>query len=99
MDQSAHTIAVVEKPEAKRYELLVDGLVAGIEQYADRGGVRALTHTEVHPRYEGMGLARRLVAEVLDDIRGRGMTVDPQCRYVTGFLERNPQYRDLLARA
>jgi len=38
-----------------------------------------------------------LVGAVLDDIRRQGLQIVPQCWFVAEFVERNPQYTDLLA--
>jgi uncharacterized protein len=56
----------------------------------------ALVHTEVEPRHEGRGFASRLVAGALDDIRARGLGVVPTCPFVRSYLERHPEYGDLV---
>jgi predicted GNAT family acetyltransferase len=90
-------IEVVDRPEAGRYELRVDGVVAG---YADRtveDGVMVLPHTVVQPAHRGQGLAGRLVRRALDDARAAGLQVLPLCWYVADHIRAHPEERDLVA--
>lgn len=82
-----------------RYELVVDGLVRGTLHY--RAGPESITlvHTEVDPELEGRGLGSRLVRGALEDIRGRRLRVVPVCPFVSAYLERHPEFADLVARA
>jgi predicted GNAT family acetyltransferase len=79
-----------------RYEIVVDGVVAGFLQYTMRGGRVVLAHTEVPEANAGRGLATRLVRGALDDIRQRGLGIVPVCPFVEAFIERNPDYDDLV---
>jgi hypothetical protein len=36
------------------------------------------------------------VRAALDDVRSRGGTVVPLCPFVRGWIERHPEYRDLV---
>jgi predicted GNAT family acetyltransferase len=90
-------IAVTDHPEAERYELTVDGESAGLVSYGLSAGLITLRHTEVDPAREGQGLGGRLVAEVLDDARARGLRVRPLCPFVADFIEHHPEYADLVA--
>lgn len=89
-------LAVADHPEAARYELTVDGEQAGFVTYRLAPGAITFLHTEIDPAREGQGLAGRLVAGALDDARARGLTVRPVCPYVAGYLERHPEYGDLV---
>jgi predicted GNAT family acetyltransferase len=91
-------IKVVHIPERSRYAILVDGEVAGFtlaKEGAD--GVLLFSHTEVDDTYEGQGLASKLVTGALDDVRAHGRRIEVTCEYVLGFLEKHPEYQDLLA--
>jgi predicted GNAT family acetyltransferase len=89
-------IEVAENPERERYEITVDGEVAGWSEYRGHGEVRALTHTEIDPRFEGRGLGGRLVAESLDDVRAKGLHVLPICPFVKAYLGEHREYLDLV---
>jgi len=60
-------------------------------------GVLALTHTITREDRQGEGLAGRLVGEVLDELRARGLRLRPDCAYVASYLERHPDQQDLVA--
>ena len=46
---------------------------------------------------DGRGFARTLVTLALNEIRAEGGTIVPQCTYVQDYLERFPQYADLVS--
>jgi uncharacterized protein len=87
---------VRDNPQRFRYEILVDGDVAGSVRYNMRGGRLILVHTEVDEAHAGHGLASILVAGALDDIRRRGLRIVPVCPFVEGYIERHPEYDDLV---
>jgi predicted GNAT family acetyltransferase len=91
------TVAVRDAPDEGRYEVTVDGELAGFAEYTRRRGTLALTHTEVFDRFAGQGLAGRLAAFALDDARARGEHVQPFCPYVRKFIREHPEHLDLVA--
>ncbi|NLD77477.1 MAG: N-acetyltransferase [Acidimicrobiales bacterium] len=88
---------VTKNTDENRFEIHVDGELAGWLDYMVDEGVVALPHTTVEDRFSGQGLAGELVRAGLDDIRTQGYRVDPQCPYVQGWIEKNPTYADLVA--
>jgi predicted GNAT family acetyltransferase len=88
---------VVDNPEDQRYELWLGETLAGVIVYRPRPDALALVHTEVDPAFEGRGLAAKLVAAALDDVRRRGLKIVPLCPYVRSYLERHPDDTDLVA--
>jgi predicted GNAT family acetyltransferase len=89
-------IEVVDDRAAERFVIRVDGETAGFAQYRDRGRALAFVHTEIDDRHEGRGLGGRLVSAALDDVRSRGLAVLPFCPFVRGYIERHPDYLDLV---
>ncbi len=83
--------------ELMRYELAVDGEVAAWVDYELGHGVIALNHTEVLPQLRGRGLAGDIVAFALVHAQLEERHVIPRCSFVASFIERNDQYRDLVA--
>ena len=45
----------------------------------------------------GHGLGGTLVRGALDDVRARGGSVVPLCPFVRGWIDRHPEYQDLLS--
>jgi predicted GNAT family acetyltransferase len=79
-----------------RYELVDDGELVGFTQYSLRGGRVILVHTEIADGHEGQGLASELVRGMLDDLRTRGKRIVPVCPFVERYIERHPEYDDLV---
>ncbi len=90
---------VADNPEQQRYEISVDGDLAGFVQYRARPGLIAFIHTEIDDAFEGQGLGGRLVSFALDDARRRELEVLPFCPFVNGYIERHPEYAELVPAA
>lgn len=88
--------SVTDNQQAGRYELHVDGDLAGYLEYHVRNDVIALNHTVVLPEFSGAGHAANLVTVALDDSRARGLRVLPYCPYVARFIKRHPEYLELV---
>lgn len=65
-------------------------------RYDEVDGRVILVTTTVVPEFRGRGIATDLIADALDDIRGRGRRVTVLCRVVAAFMAGNPQYADLI---
>ena len=89
-------VTVRDEPARSRYELLVDGELAGFATYRREDGVMTIPHAEVEPRFEGRGLGGRLARYALDDARRRGWRVVPACPFVAAYVDRHPEYGDLV---
>jgi uncharacterized protein len=79
-----------------RYELDVDGHVA-VAYYKRADGVVTFTHTEVPKALEGRGIGSRLAKGALDLVRGEGHKVVAQCPFIAGYIQKHPEFADLLA--
>jgi predicted GNAT family acetyltransferase len=90
------TPQVADVPDRSRYELTVDGELAGIAEYVMREGVRVFTHTEVFDAGRGEGLGSALAQGALDDVRARGMKLVPRCPFIAAYIERHDEYADLV---
>lgn len=88
---------LVEENAAKhRYEILVDDALAGFTAYLPRGEVLVFTHTEVSDAFQNMGVGSALMRGTLDQIRAQGGRVVPRCPFMAAFIERHPEYADLV---
>ena len=89
-------LVVRDAPDASRYEARLGDDVAGFAQYEVEDGRFVLTHTEVDPAFEGRGVGGTLVRGVLDDVRRRGNPVEVRCPFARSWIERHPDYQDLV---
>lgn len=89
-------VQVVDRPDAGHFEVLVDGVHAGLTEYRPEGDLRAFPHTEVDDDFQGRGLASTLIRAALDATREAGLQVLPYCPAVAGFIRKHPDYVDLV---
>jgi uncharacterized protein len=89
-------ITVTDVPQAGRYEARAGDRVLGQANYQRQGDRVVFTHTEVDPDAEGSGVGGTLVRGALDDVRAHGLRVVPRCSFVRGYIERHPDYADLV---
>jgi predicted GNAT family acetyltransferase len=92
-------VIVQDDPAGNRYELLIDGVRGGDLHYLPTRGAVVLVHTEIAPDLEGQGFGGRLIAGALEDLRTRELIIIPVCPFVRSYLERHPEYADLLERS
>ena len=85
---------VIDNTAAQRFELHVDGGTA-IAAYAREGDRIVFTHTEVPQALEGQGVASRLIAGALAQVREAGLKVVPACAFVAAYPRRHPDAADL----
>ena len=87
---------VADNPTRLRYEIHVDGALAGFAAYSRHADTITILHTEIEPQYEHHGLAARLASYALDDIRRRGLKVIPTCPFFARYIREHPEYGDLV---
>ena len=76
------------EPECK-YEYHIDDHVAYIT-YDDQDGKMHLTHTIVPDALAGQGLAKKLLEDVLEQIKKDGKKAVAMCSYIVKYQEKNP---------
>jgi predicted GNAT family acetyltransferase len=89
-------IEIRDDPEEGAYVVEVNGERAGKAVYHMRGGRHLFVHTEIDDRYSGMGLGTSLVRYALDDVRAKRGTMVPICPFFAAYLERHPDYEDIV---
>ncbi|MFC8502974.1 GNAT family N-acetyltransferase [Pedococcus sp. NPDC057267] len=89
---------VKDNPDLSRFEAYVDGALAGFASYRLSGGHVVFTHTEVDDAYEGQGVGSALARGALDQVRAAGeRDVVAMCPFIAAWIERHPDYQDLVA--
>ncbi len=80
-----------------RFEIERDGHIAYLE-YNLAGKVLQLIHSEVPQALRGHGLAPELAKAALEWAREHNIKVDVICPSVADYLEKHPEYSDLVVR-
>jgi uncharacterized protein len=86
---------VVNNTVHQRYELTVEGHLAAT-YYKISGNVITFIHTEVPSELGGKGIGSQLIKGALDLVRADGWKVIPQCPFVKAYIDKHPEYADLL---
>jgi predicted GNAT family acetyltransferase len=89
------TGAIRDNTERQRFELDADGHTA-FSTYKRADGVLTILHTEVPKELEGRGIGSALIRGVLDIARKAGLKVVTLCPFAKSYIERHPEFADLL---
>lgn len=89
--------AVRDNHARRRYELDVPGGQAFID-YRRNAGVVTMVHAEVPADVQGGGFGSTLVRGALLLAQEQGERVVPSCPFVAAYIERHPEFRDLVDR-
>lgn len=93
-------VVTSHNPEASRYEAHIDGELAGFAEYELTDKLVIFTHTQVEDAFEGHGVGGTLARFALDDVRATGTrAVLPLCPFIKGWIEKHPDYADLVSGA
>ncbi len=87
---------VQHEPTFHRFALHLDGATA-VLNYKQEGDTITLVHTEVPAAMEGKGIGGHLAKAALNYARENHLKVVARCPFVSSYLQRHPEYNDLLA--
>ncbi len=57
-----------------------------------------IRHTEVDPSLAGQGIAGKLVKEAAEQLRKDGRKAKLTCSFAKGWMDRHPEYSDVVSR-
>jgi predicted GNAT family acetyltransferase len=86
----------VDNPAEGRFEVRLDGELAGFADYRPAGDSVIIAHTEIADGHEGKGLGGLLVREALERIRASGKTVIPACSFTATYIGRHAEFAELV---
>ncbi|WP_193107230.1 GNAT family N-acetyltransferase [Brachybacterium sp. FME24] len=101
-------VRLVHDDDRDRYKAMDGSEVVGVLYYGDEATdpgatgtdvtrvVRDLRSTVVAPDRSGHGVGSALVRLALDDAREHELRVRATCWFVRGWIQRHPEYADLL---
>ena len=81
-----------------RYELHDGDELLSFAPYSEVDGVIVMPHVETRVQHRGNGYSSVLMAGVVDDVRARGVTIDPICWVARQYVAVLPDAADLTAR-
>ncbi len=88
--------AVHNNAALSRFELDTgDGLA--IANYRAEPGLLIVDHTEVPSRLRERGIGSELAHAVLERVRAEGLKVVPRCCFMRHYIDKHPQFQDLVA--
>jgi predicted GNAT family acetyltransferase len=90
---------VRENAQKERFEIWIGEELAGFTVYEGHESPLPFVHTEIDPRFGGQGLGSTLIRQALDTVRAREFAVLPYCRFVKAFIQKHPDYLDLVPAA
>jgi len=89
-------IIITHNAAENRYEATVEGKIC-VAEYVIKSDRMIFTHTFVPVELRGRGIAEKIVRAALADARAQKLKVTPACSYVARFIDRHPEYGDLVA--
>lgn len=80
----------------QRFELRIGDVLCVIDYHRSAGKI-VIYHTEVPEPLRGRGLAACMTRTALEFARSANLQVEPRCPYTAAFMQKHPEYADLLA--
>lgn len=87
---------IIHNKEENRFETYIEEQTALVEYTLDENKLLVITHTYVPKSLEGKGIAGTITKFVLEYAREHKLAVRPLCPYTAAYLQRHPEYSDLL---
>jgi predicted GNAT family acetyltransferase len=93
---SAQPVVVIDNTRKHRYEAKRGDDVLAFVTYRRKRGRITFLHAETDRAAQGQGVASQLATAALDEARAQGLAVAPLCPFVADFIDRHPEYQDLV---
>lgn len=91
-EQTEH---VVNNAKKFRFEVISGALISKLDYRLGRDTM-ALIHTEVPDELQGQGIGSAMVRTALQHARDNELIVLPYCPFVAAYLERHPEWSDIV---
>lgn len=95
MTATSEDLVIVDNEAEGQFETHVQGKTA-VLKYTRADGRATYSSTQVPKELEGHGIGGKLANYALQDARTRGLKVVPSCPFVAAYIERNPEFADLV---
>ena len=90
-------VQVEHEPALHRFVVRAPNGIAELQYRKRKPNTLVLFHTGVPATMAGRGIASRLAHEALEYARLHNSKVVPACPFVRAYIERHPEFRDLVA--
>lgn len=87
---------IIHNPTNQRFETTIDGVTAYLSYKSIDETTLDYNHTIVPAELGGKGLGSLLAKTALDYAKENGKKIIPSCSFVAKYLEKNPQYQELV---
>lgn len=87
---------VQDDPGRHRFVILVDGEPGGLALYKIHDDRVIITHSEVDPKFQGLGVGGELARQTLDLLRERGAKVVTACPFFAAYVRKHHEYDDIV---
>jgi predicted GNAT family acetyltransferase len=91
------SVSIEHQPQDQEFTTILNGHTAELAYSPPADGVIDFTHTFVDEALRGQGVGEALAAEALTYARQQGLRVRTSCRFMAAYVQRHPEYQDLLA--
>lgn len=88
---------VTHDPEQQVFYVEHDEETAYLSYQIRDDGVLDYAHTYTPNEIRGKGIATQIIRFALDYAREEGKRIVPSCPFVSSYIDRHPEYKDLLA--
>ncbi len=88
-------LEITHNQAANRFETSIDNQT-GYISYQERDDKLVYDHTIVPQALGGRGVGSALVKHALDYAREHDKKVVPQCSFVSSYISKHPEYKDLV---
>lgn len=95
MDIYPAEVKVVHNLDKKRFEVQIENHLAVCAYILSKTRI-IFSHTEVPKALEGLGIGAKMARAGLDYARENELRVMPLCPFIAAYMERHPEYHDLL---
>jgi predicted GNAT family acetyltransferase len=89
-------VQVTDAPERSRYEARIGDDLVGYTEYRRHDDTIMFARTDVREEAQGTEVAAALARASLDEARAHGRRVEPADPFIAGWIERHPEYADLV---
>ena len=84
-------IVVSRNHALSRFDIHIDGELAGFTDYKLHDQTIVFPHTEIDPKFGGKGLGTTLIEYALNEVAKENLSVEPLCPFVSKYIGKNPE--------